>query len=147
MTKFGRVTAYDGDKRTATIEFVRPSACEKCGACGPGAHKGSIVVQADCGVGDWVRLEFPEKRLLQAAVLAYGFPLLGFLGGLLLGLTLSGSDLGGALGACLGLMLALGLLRLGEKRIRSREDWAVRITGVYAENPSQEAIGCHGEVE
>ena len=84
MIKFGQVVAYQPETRTATIEFSRPEACEKCGACGTASHKGSIVLKANCAVGNWVRLELPDNRFLQAAGLAYGIPLLSFLGGLLL---------------------------------------------------------------
>ena len=146
MTKFGQVVAYDSTTRNATVEYGRPEACEKCGACGGSARKESVVLQADCAVGDWVRIELPEHRFLQAAALAYGVPLAAFLAGLVLGQRLTGSDGGAAIGALLGLAVSIGILRLTERRIQNRRDWSAHITAVYPDKPTQEAIGCGGSL-
>ena len=142
MTKIGRVIAYENKTKMATIEYSRPDACEKCGACGTSSHKGTIKIKADCAVGDWVRLELPEARFVQAAFLAYGLPLLGFLSGLFLGSWLWHSDGGSILGAVLGLLLALGILALNERRIRHRPDWSAQVQQIYDEKPTLEDLGC-----
>ena len=144
MTQFGFVSAYDEKTRMATIEYMRPDACDKCSACGTAAQKGAIILRADCAVGNWVRIELPEKKFLQAAVLAYGVPLVCFLAGLMLGQWITGSELGGIGGALVGLAVSLGMLRMNEKRIKGRPEWSSRVTEVYTEKPTVEAIGCGG---
>ena len=79
MTKFGRVTAFDASSGMATIVYERPQACEKCGACSGRGYTGTLVIQAHCAVGDWVRVELPDGRFLGASALAYVLPLCGLL--------------------------------------------------------------------
>ena len=67
MTKFGRVTAFDASSGMATIVYERPQACEKCGACSGRGYTGTLVIQAHCAVGDWVRVELPDGRFLGAS--------------------------------------------------------------------------------
>ena len=118
MTKFGQVLAYNENTGIAAIGFNRPDACEKCGACGAQSHQGTIELKADCKPGDWVRVELPQGRFLQATALAYVLPLAGLLGGLLLGfLGGGGADGPTLLGGGLGLGISLLLLWLNEKRI------------------------------
>lgn len=145
MTKFGQVKAYDTEKGVATIAYVRPDACAKCGACGSLSQTGTIELKADCKVGDWVRVELPEGRFMQATAVAYVVPLLGLLAGLGLGWLLGGgSDGASMLGAGLGLGLALAALRLNELRIKGKPEWTPRVTEVFAERPTVEDIGCNG---
>ena len=143
MTKFGQVVAYDKNAGIATIEFSRPEACEKCGACGTFSHKGSVSLRADCAVGNWVRMDFPESRFLQAATLAYGLPLVGFVAGLALGQFFTHSEGGAVLGAVLGLLLSIGVLWLNERRIKNRADWSAHVAEIYPDKPSPDALGCH----
>ena len=97
MIKFGQVQAYDKTTGEATIVYMRPDACAKCGACGGGGKSRSIRLKADCAVGDWVKVELPDGRFLGATALAYALPLACFLLGLFLGYSLSGGM--GAVGA------------------------------------------------
>lgn len=60
MIKFGQVQAYDKTTGEATIVYMRPDACAKCGACGGGGKSRSIRLKADCAVGDWVKVELPD---------------------------------------------------------------------------------------
>ena len=62
MIKFGQVQAYDKTTGEATIVYMRPDACAKCGACGGGGKSRSIRLKADCAVGDWVKVELPDGR-------------------------------------------------------------------------------------
>ena len=82
MIKFGQVQAYDKTTGEATIVYMRPDACAKCGACGGGGKSRSIRLKADCAVGDWVKVELPDGRFLGATALAYALPLACFLLGL-----------------------------------------------------------------
>jgi sigma-E factor negative regulatory protein RseC len=144
MLKFGQVYEYNDAKHIASVRFERPDACQKCGACGTLAQTGTISLKADCKVGDWVRVEYPEGRFLEATAIAYIIPLVGLLGGIALGWLLgNGGDGAMLLGALAGLGVAVGILYLVEKRVSGKPEWTPHITAVYDELPSQEEIGCH----
>ena len=146
MTKFGQVKAYNEQTGVATVAFERPEACAKCGGCGLKSQTGIIELKADCQPGDWVRVELPEGRFLQATAMAYVIPLFGLLAGLGLGGWLGGgSDLGALLGGGLGLGIALLLLRLTERRIAGKAEWTPHISEVFASKPSIEDIGCQAK--
>lgn len=143
MVKFGQVTAYDPDTQLAVITYVRPDACAKCGACGHMNQQGAIRLKADCAVGDWVRVVFPDQKFVGAAALAYGLPLALLLLGLGVGYALSGGrDLGLLLGSGVGLLLGALCLRLCEKRLAGRGDWTPYVDAVYSHKPDQTAMGC-----
>jgi sigma-E factor negative regulatory protein RseC len=143
MIKFGQVVERNDGKGLVTVRFERPEACTKCGACGSGSQKGEVTVLADCKVGEWVRVELPEGRFLQATALVYVIPLAGLLLGLFLGLKLgAGSDLWAVLGAALGIVVALLALYGIDKNISKKPEWRPKITAVYPEKPSLEDLGC-----
>lgn len=145
MIKFGQVQAYDAETGEATVTYVRPDACAKCGACGTLNQNGTIRLKADCAVGDWVRVELPDGRFMTATTLAYTVPLVGLLAGLFLGYFLSGAqELWALLGSLIGLGVCVLSLRLVEKRINGRPEWTPRITAVYHEKPEMDDIGCGG---
>ena len=145
MIKFGQVQAYDKTTGEATIVYMRPDACAKCGACGGGGKSRSIRLKADCAVGDWVKVELPDGRFLGATALAYALPLACFLLGLFLGYSLSGGmELWALLGSAIGLSLSAVALRLFELRLRQRPEWTPRVCAVYPDKPEIEDIGCGG---
>lgn len=145
MIKFGLVQAYNAQTGEATIGYVRPDACAKCGACGMLNKNGTIVLKADCAVGDWVRVELPDGRFMTATTLAYALPLVGLLLGLFLGYSLSGGQEWWAiLGSLIGLGVCVLGLKLVDKRIGGRPDWTPRVTAVYHEKPEMDEIGCGG---
>lgn len=146
MTKFGQVYEYNETKRLAGIRFDRPDACKKCGACGGGSQKGTISLVADCQVGDWVRVEFPEGRFLSATAIAYVMPLLGLFAGIGAGFWLGGGGDGAVLaGALAGIGLSLGALTLINRRIAGDPAWTPRVTEVYGSLPDLAQIGCQAE--
>ena len=145
MIKFGQAVEVQPDKGTATIRFSRPEACSKCGACGSLSQTGTITLQADCKVGEWVRVEMPEGRFLEATAITYVIPLVGLIAGIAAGGLLSGGNDGLTLvGALAGLALSAGVLFLIDKRISGRPEWTPRVTAVYDSLPTEEEIGCHG---
>ncbi len=145
MTKFGQVISYDEQTGMATIEYARPDACGHCGGCAAASHRGTITLPADCAPGQWVRVELPESRFLQAIALAYLLPLVLFLAGLGLGFLLGGGGDGWTLlGGAAGLGLSLLTLRLSNRRIAGRQDWTPHVAAVYEQKPSMEEIGCDG---
>ena len=146
MTKFGEVRAYDPQSGIATVVYARPDACEKCGACGTKTHQGSIRIKADCAAGNWVKVELPDGRFLQATAMAYLWPLAAFLAGLLAGYFLSGqNELWALAGSLIGLGAAFIALKGNERRIAGKPEWQPRITAVYETKPDMDAIGCNGQ--
>ncbi|MBP3645357.1 MAG: SoxR reducing system RseC family protein [Clostridia bacterium] len=145
MIKFGHVLSYNEKTGVATIEYVRPDACAKCGACQSMNKTGSIELRCDCSEGDWVRIVMPEKNFMGAMTIAYGIPLALFLLGLALGYTLSGQSEGWALlGSFIGLAVSLICLKLNEKRIAGKPGWTPRVDAVYKTKPEMDDLGCGG---
>lgn len=79
------LSTQDGE---ALVRFSRTEACKKCGACQKG-EDGNMLMQLrndmNAKPGDHVVVELAEGRLMQASLLAYGFPLAMLLLGLVLG--------------------------------------------------------------
>jgi sigma-E factor negative regulatory protein RseC len=126
-----------------TVRFERPEACGKCGACGSLSQKGEVVLPSDREVGEWVRVELPENRFLQATALVYIIPLLGLLAGLLMGFLFGGgSDLVTVLGAVCGIGVALVTLYLIDKHVSQKPEWMPKITAVYPNKPTIDDLGC-----
>lgn len=145
MTKYGQVSAFDEKTGIATIQYIRPDACDKCGGCGMGSKVNSIDLKAECNVGDWARVELPDGRFVQATALAYGMPLVGFLLGLILGYVLSSHSEGWAiLSSFVGLGISLLILRMNERRISGKPEWTPRIMAVYATKPDMPDLECGG---
>jgi len=145
MIKFGQVTAYDAKTGVATISYVRPDACAKCGGCGSMNQTGTIELKAECAVGNWVKVVLPDSRFMSATLIAYVIPLICFLAGLFGGYTLSGqSELWAVLGSLLGIGVSLVGLRLNEKRIAGKPEWTPHVAQVYTSKPDMDAIGCGG---
>lgn len=144
MIKFGIVTEYDNTTGMADIEYVRPDACDKCGACAGASRKETITLKADCHEGDWVKVELPEGRFLGATALAYALPLGGFAMGLGLGYFLGGGqDLITVLGAAVGVGFAFTALKMIDRQaIDGHKEWVPQVTAVYHEKPGLDDIGC-----
>lgn len=145
MIKFGQVLSFNEKTGMATIEYVRPDACAKCGACQSMNKTGSIELKCECEPGDWVRIVMPEKNFMGAMTIAYGLPLVLFLAGLALGYVCSGKSEGWALaGSLIGIGVSLILLKINEKRIAGKPDWTPRVDAVYKDKPQVDDIGCGG---
>lgn len=116
------------------VEGIQRSACNSCSArAGCGQHSLSKlgrpvrlwIETADVYVpGDQVILMLPEGSLALSALSLYGLPLMGLIGGALLGYQ-GGSDatsmMTGALGLTLGLLAARLIAR------RNKDQWQPRI--------------------
>lgn len=72
-----------------TVRIVRREACGECRACLSGMMENDMDIEAknlcDAEVGDWVELELQENAFMNAVLIMYGIPLIGFLAGILLG--------------------------------------------------------------
>lgn len=143
MIKFGQIMEKNEKKGLVTVKFERPEACGSCTACGFGSQKGTVTLQSDRNVGEWVRVEMPEKRFLQATVLVYAVPLAGLVLGVFLGWALGGgSDLWTISGAFGGLALSLLALFAIDRRMSKKSEWIPKITAVYPEKPALDDLGC-----
>lgn len=123
MERTGEVTAVVGDQ--IEITFCRPSDCEKCGACHGGRQQTAIRLPGKARVGDIAVVDMPMKTLMHASALAYGLPLIGMLGGLVLGAVIApdAGDVAPALGALCGLTLCVGIAVITESRRRKQTRW------------------------
>lgn len=87
LTEYGQIiNIKDG---VAYVKFMRTSACGKCHACGMLSTQNEIVVQVnnefDAAVGDLVAVSIRMKKAMRASVLAYVFPLIMLILGVLVG--------------------------------------------------------------
>ena len=112
------VTAVDGDR--VMVRRARPAGCARCAAgqgCGGGLvawliERGSQDLQLtpDTGrqwvPGQQVQLQIARSEFLRATAALYLLPLLGLLGGAMLGYAAASADAGTAVGALAGLLVA-----------------------------------------
>lgn len=120
ITIRGIVRALDGAKALVEVEQGGCGRCHEEGGCG-----GQQLTQMFCSgpktyeadnpinavVGDRVIVATELGSVRRTANLAYGVPLLGAIGGALLGMRLGG-DSAGMLGALLGLVVAFAYIRI-----------------------------------
>lgn len=86
MKQFGIIMSVEG--KAAQVKVTRPASCRTCGMCGLGADPTRIVkarAEIQVAAGDWVVLEMEDSRVLKAAMIVYGVPVLGLIVGLLIG--------------------------------------------------------------
>lgn len=91
LTEYGKVTEINGS--VAHVKFTRTSACGRCHACGMLSNQNEITVQVEnelgAAVGDQVAVSIRVRKAMGASALAYVFPLIMLLLGVLLGWLLS----------------------------------------------------------
>ena len=127
MERLGEVTRVHG--KWLEITFCRPSDCDKRHACMGGAQTAALRLEGKANVGDSVLVELPASTVNIASLMAYGLPLAGMLGGMLLGdkfIPLEGS-LGSLIGAVVGLAIPLAYLLRTEKNRRQNPKWTPQI--------------------
>jgi sigma-E factor negative regulatory protein RseC len=123
----GVVIAIQGSR--AEVSTSRRGACAGCAeasTCDLGMHEGRteiVAVENPVGArpGDTVELDLPGNAALKLSVLVWVLPLLGLVGGALIGATLSsdlglGEDGGTLLGALTGAALVFTALRRFDRR-------------------------------
>ncbi|WMI81752.1 SoxR reducing system RseC family protein [Anaerotignum sp. MB30-C6] len=71
------------------VHIIRQEACGHCKACLSGYMEKDMDIDAqnlcDAEVGDWVELELQENAFMNAVLISYGIPLVGFFVGLFFG--------------------------------------------------------------
>jgi sigma-E factor negative regulatory protein RseC len=119
----GFVEKVDGNK--ATVRIISVSACSACkskGACSISEMKEKLVEvhlkeNQDIKKGDNVNVAIAQSQGDRAVVLAYAFPIIVFIGLLLLVSKLNGSELLAGLFALVGVGVYFFILRLFKSKI------------------------------
>ncbi|SHE27076.1 SoxR reducing system RseC family protein [Alkalibacter saccharofermentans] len=87
MKEVGVIKQISGNKASVTIK--RHAACGDCGACAVGQEKMTMETVAYNAIGakegDAVEVEMQFVNVMQASMIAYGFPLLMFIAGAAIG--------------------------------------------------------------
>ncbi len=120
ITVRGVVRALEGGDALVEVEQGGCGRCHEEGGCGgqqltqmfcsgPKSYRAENTIGA--GIGDRVVVATPAGSVRRTANLAYGAPLLGAIGGALVGMPIGG-DPGAMVGAVCGLLAALGYVRL-----------------------------------
>ncbi|WP_295003746.1 SoxR reducing system RseC family protein [uncultured Dechloromonas sp.] len=120
ITVRGVVRALEGGDALVEVEQGGCGRCHEEGGCGgqqltqmfcsgPKSYRAENTIGA--GIGDRVVVATPAGSVRRTANLAYGAPLLGAIGGALVGMPIGG-DPGAMLGAVCGLLAALAYVRL-----------------------------------
>lgn len=139
-----RVIAVEGD--WVQIQTEAQSGCHSCGAkngCGssliaqmfparfnqPLRLSSSHVTLAP-QAGDHVIIGIDERHLQKTTLLLYAVPLLGLLGGSIMGQVIGGTELISILGGLLGLSTTLMSIRWGAGRLLGATPKAIRILRV-----------------
>lgn len=115
----GRVTGIEGEFALIQVEGGGCGRCHEAGGCG-----GQQLTQMFCSTprqyrvrnplgakpGDQVSIILPAGALSRYATLAYGLPLVGLMGGAVLGEIVGGNG-GALLGAAVGALMAFLLMK------------------------------------
>ena len=113
----------DGDRISATVAVDPAVFCPRCAegkgcgagilgaAAGEGQVEASVVDNLDIEVGDRVNLVLEPRRVLQAAAIVYGLPLVGALLGAIAAWALGTGDVAASLAALTGLLAGFFLAR------------------------------------
>ena len=129
MRELGEVVAIEDG--IAKVKFKRSSACGHCGACGILKDMSEIVIEVKnslgASVGERVEVEFEESNSLKSAALAYLFPLIMLIMGVVLGYVIGSSGLlpipTEIFAAILGIVFVIitwFILRLIDKKLKKR---------------------------
>lgn len=129
MRQPGEITARKKDMMEVT--FCRPEACAACNACEGGKKEHKIWIRGEGKIGDIAVVDMPDKMVVKASAIAYGLPLVGLLGGMILGNGIAGGQDAGILaGGAVGLGVSLLVLKITEKSRAGREEWSPKLVQI-----------------
>lgn len=140
MKEIGKVIKVEDDQ--ATVIIIRGTACGQCGACQVGRERLEMIMTADndagAQVGDEVEVDLENVNFLTAVALAYGFPLLaliigivgGYYGMLALGLGDKNAQIFGFLFGLVALAISYGVIKYKEKSISKIKKFKPIIVGI-----------------
>lgn len=144
MKEIGRVIKVEDDQATVIIQ--RGTACGQCGACQVGRERLEMIMTADnnagAQVGDEVEIDLENVNFLTAVALAYGFPLLaliigivgGYCGMLALGLSDKSAQVFGFLIGIAALASSYAVIKYKEKSISKIKKFKPVIVGIRAKD-------------
>ena len=126
VSHMGLVEKVEGDK--ATVRILSVSACSACkakGACSMSEMKEKLVEvhlrdNQDVKTGDNVNVAIRQKQGDKAVILAYAFPIIVFIGLLLLATQLKASEPLAGLVAIGGVCLYFVILRIFKSKIEGQ---------------------------
>ena len=126
VSHMGMVEKVEGDK--ATVRILSVSACSACkakGACSMSEMKEKLVEvhlreNQDVKTGDNVNVAIGQKQGDKAVILAYAFPIIVFIGLLLLATYLKASEPVAGLVAIGGVGLYFVILRIFKSKIEGQ---------------------------
>ena len=126
VSHIGKVEKVEGDK--ATVRILSVSACSSCkskGACSISEMKEKLVEvhlkdNQEVNIGDDVNVAIAQKQGDKAVVLAYAFPIIVFIGLLVLLSKLNASELLAGLVALGGVGIYFLILHLFKSKIEGQ---------------------------
>ena len=133
MERVGEVVGVSGNQ--LQVVFCRPADCAKCGACHGGRAQMELKLTGKAQKGDQVVVEMPTGNVLKASVLAYTVPLIGLVGGMMLGNALkftADSNLNAIIGGAAGLLTAFLIIRLSDRFIKQNPKWQPQLVRVIS---------------
>lgn len=138
MLEVVEVIDVNGDE--ATVFLTRHTACGDCGKCMVAKQnldlKATVKNTLNASVGDKVTVEMELKSLFGASLIMYGFPLLMFIAGMLLGFNLLAPAMNADPNVCaflLGLAFiaaAYGIVKIFDRRGVFRERYELTMKGI-----------------
>lgn len=119
MLRTGEITEVQNGM--LRISFCRQEACEKCGACDGNKKTMDLWIEGEGKVGNIALIDLPESAVVRASVLAYGFPLVLFIIGLILGgVFFPSGEAGTLIGGFIGLAVSCLIVALTEKKRKEK---------------------------
>lgn len=140
MKEIGKVINIENNQ--ATILINRSTACGECGKCQVGRDKLEMVMTADnnvgAKVGDEVEISLENINFMTAMLIAYGFPLIALIAGILggyYGLLALGfnDDIAQAAGAIIGIVVLAAsyiVIKFKDESIKKMNKFKPVIVGI-----------------
>jgi sigma-E factor negative regulatory protein RseC len=140
MGEEGKIIGWAGGK--ILVEIPRTASCSHCRICRQGEDQSKMILELDppgvVDIGDRVHLELEGKRVLEAAGIVYGLPILGIVGGALLGSALTAEagsrEVLTLIGSGIGLVVGLGVARLLDRIWGGKGRFEPRVVRVRRES-------------
>lgn len=156
LTETAQVVSASGNR--ATVRTYRGEACSSCSASGACRALGGgkemeveVLNHLRAREGDRVELALPEASFLKASAATYLTPLIGLMGGCILGLLIApklgwSADVSSILFGGLGLVLSIPVIFSFNRKLGGGESYIPRITRILppetASDPARVAEAC-----
>jgi sigma-E factor negative regulatory protein RseC len=134
MNRVGKVVSCS--KGFAMVEMNRTTACSGCTGCGnenddSGEMQIRVLNQLDAEKGDIVEINMDTQNVLLAALIAYGFPFLGLILGIVGGQMIFNNELLSALSGFALLGLTYFTISLNEKKFHLSDNYVPTIVKIH----------------